>query len=59
MMPEHRVAVSQTGTTLNINHKYSGIKYITPEERHQSLDEKILAARKSGLLISLGAHPEH
>jgi hypothetical protein len=39
-------------------HKHSGIKYVTPDERHQGLDVKILAARKSVYRLAHQQHPE-
>ncbi|ATC15299.1 hypothetical protein DM235_24480 [Escherichia coli] len=32
------------GTSL---HKHSGIKYVTPDERHRGIDAQILEARKT------------
>ncbi|EAN8329432.1 hypothetical protein EOY42_24975 [Salmonella enterica] len=43
----------------NVEHKHSGIKYVTPNERHRGLDVKILAARKSVYRLAHQQHPEH
>ncbi|EGU4505676.1 IS3 family transposase [Salmonella enterica] len=42
----------------NLEHKHSGIKYVTPDERHRGLDVKILAARKSVYRQAQKQHPE-
>lgn len=42
----------------NIEHKHCGIKYVTPDECHQGLDEKILAAGKSAYRLAHQQHPE-
>lgn len=43
------------GTT---EHQHSGFKYITPAERHQDNDIKILAARKSVDQLARKKNPE-
>lgn len=42
----------------NFDHKHSGIKYVTPAERHQGNDMKILAARKAVYQLAREQHPE-
>ncbi|EHW83668.1 transposase [Escherichia coli] len=42
----------------NFEHKHSGIKYVTPAERHQGNDMKILAARKAVYQLAREQHPE-
>ncbi len=42
-----RAWVSRFANWYNVEHKHSGIKYVTPDERHRGLDVKILANRKS------------
>ncbi|MEC6451503.1 hypothetical protein VXS75_23470, partial [Escherichia coli] len=42
----------------NFEHKHSGIKYVTPAERHQENDMKILAARKAVYQLAREQHPE-
>lgn len=44
--------------TVLLEHKHSGIKYVTPDERHRGLDVKILATRKSVYRLAHQQHPE-
>lgn len=53
-----RAWVSRFTNWYNVEHKHSGIKYVTPDERHRSLDEKILAAKKSVYQLARAQHPE-
>ncbi|EMD3482157.1 transposase [Salmonella enterica] len=51
--------VSRFARWYNVEHKHSGIKYVTPNERHRGLDVKILATRKSVYRLAHQQHPEH
>lgn len=42
----------------NLEHKHSGIKYVTPDQRHRGIDVNILAARKSVYQRAREQHPE-
>ena len=53
-----RAWVSRFVNWYNLEHKHSGIKYVTPDERHRGLDMKILAARKSIYMLAHQQHPE-
>ncbi|MBL5912423.1 IS3 family transposase [Enterobacter asburiae] len=53
-----RAWVSRFVNWYNLEHKHSGIKYVTPDERHRGLDMKILAARKSVYMLAHQQHPE-
>ncbi|MGQ3665297.1 IS3 family transposase [Citrobacter braakii] len=53
-----RAWISRFANWYNVEHKHSGIKYVTPDERHRGLDEKILAARKSVYRLAHQQHPE-
>ncbi|MCW1830250.1 hypothetical protein OLZ31_26020 [Enterobacter asburiae] len=50
--------VSRSVNWYNLEHKHSGSKYVTPDERHRGLDMKILAARKSVYMQAHQQHPE-
>jgi len=52
------LTVSRFANWYNIEHKHSGLKYVTPDERHQGLDVEILAARKSVYRLAHQQHPE-
>lgn len=39
-------------------HKHSGIKYVTPDERHRGADTGILSARKVVYQLARQQHPE-
>lgn len=53
-----RVWVNRFVNWYNFEHKHSGIKYVTPAERHQGNDMKILAARKAVYQLAREQHPE-
>ncbi|MBA8202473.1 IS3 family transposase [Escherichia coli] len=55
---EARVWVNRFVNWYNFEHKHSGIKYVTPAERHQGNDMKILAARKAVYQLAREQHPE-
>ncbi|HHZ6381599.1 TPA: hypothetical protein ACWK8O_003937, partial [Escherichia coli] len=46
----------------NLEHKHSGIKYVTPDERHRGIDVQILEAGKkfiaklANVILSAGAN---
>ncbi|EAV2981190.1 IS3 family transposase [Salmonella enterica] len=42
----------------NLEHKHSGIKYVTPDERHRGADAGILSARKVVYQLARQQHPE-
>ncbi|MVW49757.1 transposase [Escherichia coli] len=42
----------------NLEHKHSGIKYVTPDERHRGIDAQILEARKKVYREARKRHPE-
>lgn len=42
----------------NFEHKHSGIKYVTPDERHRGADEKILSGRQHVYRLARKQHPE-
>lgn len=42
----------------NLEHKHSGIKYVTPDERHRGIDVQILEARKKVYREARKRHPE-
>ena len=42
----------------NTEHRHSGIRYVTPEERHRGEDRAILANRKAVYESAKAAHPE-
>jgi putative transposase len=42
----------------NFHHKHSGIKYVTPVERHTGLDKEILRKRELVYQKARGKHPE-
>ncbi|EIR3572665.1 transposase [Salmonella enterica] len=42
----------------NVEHKHSGIKYVTPDERHRGVDTGILSARKEVYQLVRQQHPE-
>ncbi|EEQ3016084.1 TPA: hypothetical protein QDV63_004732 [Escherichia coli] len=56
MMPEY--GETSFVNWYNFEHKHSGIKYVTPAERHQGNDMKILAARKAVYQLAREQHPE-
>ncbi|EFA4228749.1 hypothetical protein AW119_26145 [Escherichia coli] len=41
-----------------MEHKHSGIKYVTPDERHRGIDAQILEARKTVYREACKRHPE-
>ncbi|HAF2409529.1 TPA: hypothetical protein G9E90_004965 [Salmonella enterica] len=53
-----RAWVSRFENWYKVEHKHSEIKYVTPDERHRSLDVKILANRKSVYRLAHQQHPE-
>ncbi|CAI2045415.1 Integrase core domain [Serratia fonticola] len=53
-----RAWVSRFASWYNFEHKHSGIKYVTPDERHRGLDVKTLAARRSVYRLAHEKHPE-
>ncbi|HBA6526051.1 TPA: transposase family protein, partial [Escherichia coli] len=53
-----RIWVNRFVNWYNFEHKHSGIKYVTPAERHQGNDMKILAARKAVYQLAREQHPE-
>ncbi len=53
-----RVWVNRFVNWYNFEHKHSGVKYVTPAERHQGNDMKILAARKAVYQLAREQHPE-
>jgi hypothetical protein len=42
----------------NQAHRHSGIRFVTPEQRHQGLDEAILANRQAVYAQAKARHPE-
>ncbi|WP_414477541.1 IS3 family transposase [Photorhabdus khanii] len=42
----------------NFEHKHSGIRYVTPDERHRGIDTQILLNRKAVYLAACQHHPE-
>jgi hypothetical protein len=42
----------------NFNHKHSGIKYVTPHQRHSGLADKVLANRKEVYQHAKERNPE-
>ena len=64
--PEHAFAsiekanewVAQFVNWYNTQHLHSGIQYVTPEDRHNGFDGKILANRKKVYEIARSKHPE-
>jgi transposase InsO family protein len=54
---EARVWVTNFVTWYNKVHKHSGIKYVTPEERHNGLDTEILLKRKQTYLLAQQENP--
>ncbi|HGG6757228.1 TPA: IS3 family transposase [Salmonella enterica subsp. enterica serovar Java] len=42
----------------NFEHKHSGIKYVTPDERHRGVDAKILSGRQHVYRLAREQHPE-
>ncbi|EKN8423629.1 transposase [Escherichia coli] len=57
-MGDARVWVNRFVNWYNFEHKHSGIKYVTPAERHQGNNMKILAARKAVYQLAREQHPE-
>ncbi|HIB1590417.1 TPA: integrase core domain-containing protein [Salmonella enterica subsp. enterica serovar Muenchen] len=57
-MDDEREWISRFANWYNVEHKHSGIKYVTPYERHRGLNVKILASRKSVYSLSHQQHPE-
>lgn len=53
-----RAWVSRFTSWYNAEHRHSGIKYVTPDERHRGIDVKILAARISVYRLAHQQHPE-
>ncbi|EJF7994785.1 transposase [Escherichia coli] len=53
---EARSWLSRFTRWYNLEHKHSGIKYVTPDERHRGIDAQILEARKT---VYRGAHKRH
>ncbi|KFC06146.1 transposase [Trabulsiella guamensis ATCC 49490] len=53
-----RAWVNRFVSWYNLEHKHSGIKYVTPAERYQGNDMKILAARQSVYQQAREQHPE-
>ena len=53
---EARSCFSRFTRWYNLEHKHSGIKYVTPDERHRGIDAQILEARKT---VYRGAHKRH
>ncbi len=53
-----RIWVNRFVNWYNFEHKHCGIKYVTPAERHQGNDMKILAARKAVYQLAREQHPE-
>jgi putative transposase len=45
-------------TWYNHTHKHSGIKYLTPHQRHEGLGKEILAKRDAIYIAAKAAHPE-
>lgn len=50
--------VSNFVTWYNEEHRHSGIKYVTPQERHSGKDKIILASRNQTYLKAKEKHPE-
>ena len=42
----------------NFEHKHSGIKFVTPNEKHEGLDVEILKKRENVYALARQAHPE-
>lgn len=59
---EARSWLSRFTRWYNLEHKHSGIKYVTPDERHRGIDAQILEARKkfiaklANVILSAGAN---
>ncbi|EHV4548213.1 TPA: integrase core domain-containing protein [Escherichia coli] len=59
---EARSWLSKFTQWYNLEHKHSGIKYVTPDERHRGIDAQILEARKkfiaklASVILSAGAN---
>lgn len=56
-LDEARDWVQNFVTWYNTEHKHSGIKFVTPNERHLGLDEEILEKRKEVLLAARAKNP--
>ncbi|EHB4372317.1 transposase, partial [Escherichia coli] len=55
---EARSWLSKFTQWYNLEHKHSGIKYVTPDERHRGIDAQILEARKKVYREARKRHPE-
>ncbi|EJN9688695.1 IS3 family transposase, partial [Escherichia coli] len=55
---EARSWLSKFTRWYNLEHKHSGIKYVTPDERHRGIDAQILEARKKVYREARKRHPE-
>ncbi|MCT8342326.1 IS3 family transposase [Photorhabdus kleinii] len=55
---EARNWVTRFVSWCNFEHKHSGIKYVTPDERHRGIDTQILLNRKAVYLAAHQHHPE-
>ena len=53
-----RAWVARFVSWYNVEHKHSGIKYVTPDERHRGVDTRILSARKEVYQLARQQHPE-
>ena len=57
-LSEARSWVDDFVSWYNRDHQHSGISYVTPNERHEGKDEKILEKRKKLYELARKSHPE-
>lgn len=55
---EARLWVAQFVTWYNMYHQHSGIRFVTPDERHFGKEKEILANRKKVYQLAKAKHPE-
>ncbi len=58
LLNDARAWVAQFVNGYNLEHKHSGIKYVTPDERHREADKEILAKRKAIYELARAKKPE-
>ena len=56
-LDEARQWVQAFVTWYNIEHRHSGIRFVTPQQRHQGVDKTILAARTAVYEQAKAKHP--
>ena len=57
-MPNARQWVHQLATWYNGEHRYSGIRFVTPNQRHRSEDQAILQRRQALYLEARQKNPQ-